>query len=261
LYVTNVPISPLGVPATFYLRLLATKVPLVVLAAVVPGVIEMVRRRHERGIALLRVTAIFVIVPYSLMAAKFLRYSLPMLATVDLIAAVGLASAVGWVLRKTWLSRQTRVATATAAVVALGAGVVMAEQAAAPYYSLFQNAIGKRISDGTPTFPEETYDYGVREAVEAIAAVALPSAVIVSDADSVVAHYLGVGRRGDLVAKSLSADGLQFGRRETWVLVQDEHLTFENQQLVAQLRARHTPWREIRVRDRVALQIFRMEAR
>src|SRR5262249_39744180 len=86
MYVTNVPISPLGVRATFYLRLLATKVPLVVLAAVVPGVIEMVRRRRQRGVVLLRVMAIFVILPYSLMAAKFLRYSLPMLATLDLIA-------------------------------------------------------------------------------------------------------------------------------------------------------------------------------
>ena len=33
LYVTNIPISPLGVPATYYFRLLGTKVPLVLLAA------------------------------------------------------------------------------------------------------------------------------------------------------------------------------------------------------------------------------------
>src|SRR5437867_1402843 len=90
LYVTNVPISPLGVPATFYLRLLATKVPLVVLAALLPGAIELVRRHRERGFVLLRVLAVFVLVPYSLMAAKFLRYSLPMVATLDLIASVGL---------------------------------------------------------------------------------------------------------------------------------------------------------------------------
>src|SRR2546423_2724213 len=100
LYVTNVPISRLGVPMTFYLRLLATKVPLVVLAAAVPGVIEMVRRRRERGFVLLRVFAVFFILPYSLMAAKFLRYSLPMLATVDLIAAVGLVAGLDGLLRK-----------------------------------------------------------------------------------------------------------------------------------------------------------------
>src|SRR6266436_859304 len=49
LYVTNIPISPLGVPATFYLRLLATKVPLAVLGAAAAGLIEVVRRRRERG--------------------------------------------------------------------------------------------------------------------------------------------------------------------------------------------------------------------
>src|SRR5262245_20148702 len=84
LYVTNIPISPLGVPMTFYLRLLATKVPIVVLAALVPGVIEMVRRRHERGFVLLRVLAVFLIVSYSLIEAKFLRYLFLLLVVVVL---------------------------------------------------------------------------------------------------------------------------------------------------------------------------------
>src|SRR5262249_51204210 len=86
LYVANVPVSPLGMPVTYYLRLLATKVPLVVLAAAVPGLIELVRRREERGNVFLRVLLLFLVVPYSLMAAKFLRYALPMLAAVDLLA-------------------------------------------------------------------------------------------------------------------------------------------------------------------------------
>ncbi len=261
LYVTNVPISPLGVPVTFYLRLLVTKVPLVVLAALVPGVIEMVRRRRERGFVLLRVLAVFLVVPYSLMAAKFLRYSLPMLATLDLIAAVGLVSGIGWLLRKTWLSEPTRVTVAALAVAVFGAGVVLAQQTAAPHYSLFQNAIGARVNVDTPAFPEETYDYGVREAVDGIAAVAARSAVIVSDAPAVVRHYLRGQSRPDITVRSLSADGLDARAREAWVIVQDEHLTFENQRLVGQLRARETPWREIRIDDRVAAQIFRVAER
>src|SRR4029077_936330 len=136
----------LGVPAGYYLRLMATKVPLAILAAAIPGVIEMVRRRRERGFVLLRVLAVFVLVPYSLMAAKFLRYSLPMLATLDLIAAVGLVSGIAWLLRKGWLSPVTRVAAAGAAAAVFGAGVVLAQQTAAPYYSLFQNAIGERVN-------------------------------------------------------------------------------------------------------------------
>jgi dolichyl-phosphate-mannose-protein mannosyltransferase len=257
LYVTNVPISPLGVPITYYLRLLGTKVPLVVLAAIVPGVIEMVRRPRERGFVLLRVFAVFFLVPYSLMAAKFLRYSLPMLATVDLIAAVGLVAGLEWLLRKGWLSAATRVGVATLAFVVFGAGLARAQQAATPYYSLFQNAIGARVRTAAPAFPEETYDYGVREAVAGIAAVAAPSAVIASDAPAVVAHYLREQARPDLRVRSLSAEGPDLHARQSWTIVQDEHVTFENDALVLQLRARETPWLEIRVDDRIAVQVFR----
>ena len=144
LYVTNIPISPLGVPVTYYLRLLATKVPLVLLAALVPGVIEMGRRRRERGFVLLRVLCVFLLVPYSLMAAKFLRYSLPMLGTLDLVAAVGLVAGVGWLMRKGWLTLVTRATVSALALVVFGVGLVHAEQEAAPFYSLFQNGIGTR---------------------------------------------------------------------------------------------------------------------
>jgi hypothetical protein len=261
LYVTHVPISPLGVPVTFYVRMLATKVPLVVLAALVPGVIEMVRRRRQRGFALLRVLAIFLLVPYSLMAAKFLRYSLPMLATVDVIAAVGLVSGIGWLLRKGWLPVMTRVTVAGLAVAVFGVGLVQAQQAASPYYSLFQNAVGARIDAGRTVFSEETYDYGVRESVAEIAAVATASAVIVSDVPTVVAHYLREQARPEIAVRSLSAGGIDRRTHDQWVIVQDEHLTFENEQLVGQLRGRETPWREIRIDNRVAAQIFRVGER
>jgi len=200
-------------------------------------------------------------VPYSLMAAKFLRYSLPMLATVDLIAAVGLVSGVEWLLRKGWLSALTRTAAAAATIAIFGTGLVLAQQTAAPYYSLFQNAIGERVNVQPTAFPEETYDYGVREAVDSIAAVAAPSAAIVSDADAVVAHYLHQQRRCDIAVESLSARGIDGSARDTWVIVQDEHLTFENQQLIAQLRSRQAPWREVRIDGRLAAQIFHVEAR
>jgi len=258
LYVTNVPVSPLGVPLTFYLRLLATKVPLVVLAAAVPGVIEIVRRREERGFVLLRVFAVFVIVPYSLMAAKFLRYSLPMLATVDLIAAVGIVSGVAWLLRKQWLSIATRRATAAAAVAVIAVALVRAQHDAAPYYPLFHNALGARLDGRHTAFPEETYDYGVREAVADIAAVAAPDAVIVSDAPAVVAHYVAAQARTDLQVRSLSGRGIDPRAPESWVIVQDEHITFENASLVSQLRAAARPWRQIEIDDRPAAQIFRI---
>jgi hypothetical protein len=261
LYLTNIPVSPLGVPAGYYLQLLATKVPLVVLAAAVPGFIEMVRRRHERGFVLLRVLTVFLLVPYSLMAAKFIRYSLPMLATLDLVAAVGLVAGIGWLLRKSWLSPVTRVAVATLAVATVIVGIVAAPLGAAPYYSLFQNRIGAGRAAAAVTFPEETYDFGVREAVDAIVKAAEPSAVIVTDAPAVAAHYLNGSGRSDLSVRSLSADGIPYGPREVWVIAQDEHTTFEDDLVVQQLRQRMAPWREFHAADALAAQVFRITGR
>jgi hypothetical protein len=260
LYVTNIPISPLGMPPTYYLRLIATKVPLAVLGAAFAGAIELIRRRRERGFILLRVLLLFVLVPYSLMAAKFLRYALPMFALVDVIAGIGIVSGIGWLLRKRWLPMQVRVATACAAAAVLAVGAAAAPASAAPFFSMFQNAIGERLAPPAATFPEETYDYGVREAVSAIAGAAGPHAVIVSDAPDVVAHYLKETTRPDLGVRSLSAGGIPSREPEVWVIVQGEHITFENQLLVSQLQGT-TPWREINAGNVRAAQVFRIERR
>jgi 4-amino-4-deoxy-L-arabinose transferase-like glycosyltransferase len=261
LYVTNIPISPLGVPATFYLRLLATKVPLAVLGATVAGLVELVRRRRERGFVLMRVWLVFVLIPYSLMAAKFMRYALPLFAAIDLVAAVGFIAGVGWLLRKGWLSRVTRVTVSLLAVVVSISALAAGLQSARPFYSLFRNAVGERVGAAGETFPEETYDYGVREAVAAIAETAEPSAFVVSDAPAVVAYYLKTGGRTDLQVRSLSGQGIPYGRRPSWVIVQDDHATFENRDVVEQLRRRSMPWREFRAGDALAAQVFRIPGR
>jgi hypothetical protein len=260
LYVTNIPVSPLGMPVTYYLRLIATQVPLAVLGAAFAGGIELIRRHQERGFVLLRVLLLFLLVPYSLMAAKFLRYALPMFAVIDVMAGVGVVSGIAWLLRKGWLSRPVRIVTAGAAIAVLIVGIVTAPASAAPFFSLYQNAIGERLAPPASVFPEATYDFGVREAVSAIAGAAGPAAVIVSDAPEVVAHYLKLSARPDLRAGSLSADGIPSREAEVWVIVQDEHLTFENEPLIRQLRAT-APWREITAGNARAAQVFRIERR
>ena len=95
----------------------------------------------------------------------------------------------------------------------------------------------------------------------AIGAESAASAVIVTDAAAVAAHYLQSQRRPDLAVSSLSTGTMSLGRREAWVIVQDEHATFENRLLVEQLRAREKPWTEIRAGDRLAAQVFRITRR
>ncbi len=261
LYVTNIPVSPLGVPVGYYLHLFATKTPLVVLAALVPGVIELVRRRHERGFVLLRIMLVLLIVPYSLMAAKFIRYTLPMLAMLDLMAAIGLVSGIGWLLRKGWLAPAARAGVAAVTVVVALTALVAAPLSAAPFYSVFQNGIGARLAAPGTTFPEETYDYGVRESVAAIAAAAGPSAVIVTDAAAVAAHYVRADGRADLRVRSLSARGIPPGQGDVWVIVQDGHLTFENELVVEELRRQDAAWMQVRAGAALAAQVFHLKGR
>jgi hypothetical protein len=59
---------------------------------------------------------------------------------------------------------------------------------------------------------------------------------------------------------SLSASGIPSRESDVWVIVQDEHLTFENQSLMWQLR-RSTPWLEIAAGNTPAAQVFRIERR
>ena len=168
---------------------------------------------------------------------------------------------MAWLLRKSWLSRVTRVSVSIAGLLVSVAGPSFAQQTATPFYSLFRNAVGEHLGAAGEMFPEETYDYGVREAVAAIVETAEPSAVVVSDAPAVVAHYLKTSGRTDLQVRSLSAQGFPNGDRPSWVIVQDEHLTFENHDVVAQLRRRSAPWRQFYAGDALAAQVFRIPGR
>lgn len=245
-----------GVPATYYLQLLATKVPLPVLAAGAVGAVPLVRKHRERGFIWIRVFLVFTLLGYSLFGSKFQRYALPMMIVLDVLAAAGVATAFDWIWRQDW-TRRTRLGLCVAAGVTLAALLLTVQVRAVPFFSAHQNLFGAALAPPVTTFPEEAYDYGVREAVREIAAAAGPGAAIVSDAPMVVEQYLARANRPDLEARSLSQDGLPM-RGEQWVLVQDSHIYFENESLVAQLRQRETPWREYRIRGTVVLQVFRI---
>jgi hypothetical protein len=258
LYANTLLLSRTGIPATFYVEMIATKVPVVVLAALVPGLVEVLRRRRERGFVLLAMWFGLFLVGYSLSATKFLRYALPLFAAIDILAAIGIVAGTRWLLRKSWLLPITRVTVAAAAVTVCVSGPFLAEHVAGPFHSLFRNAIGEALRPAGETFPEETYDYGVREAVAAIADAAQPGAAIVSDAPGVVAYYLARTGRTDLRVRSLSSEGLPASGTIAFVIVQREHLTFENRDLVSEITRTLAPWQEFYAGEALALQVFRV---
>ena len=256
LYLNSSVFSTHGIPATFYVRMLATKVPLVVLAALVPATIELLRHRRERGFVFVTMWFGLFLLGYSLSAVKFLRYGLPLYAAVDILAAIGIVACIRWVLRKQWLLPITRMTVAAAALTVCISGTFLAGHTTAPFYSLFRNGIGEAFAPTGFTFPEETYDYGVREAVAAISRTAQPGAAIVSDAPAVVTYYLAQTKRTDLRVRSLSSEGLPRDGRPSFVVVQPEHLTFENRRLVARLTRVESPWREFRAADVIAARVY-----
>ena len=128
---------------------------------------------------------------------------------------------------------------------------------AAPFYSLHQNVLGAALAPQAYWFPEETYDYGLREATAAIARAAAPGAVVVTDAPAVAAHYLARAGRADVTVRSLSGTGVPRAA-EAWIVVQREHTTFENALVVAQLRQAHAPWLRLHADRAVAVEVFRL---
>jgi 4-amino-4-deoxy-L-arabinose transferase-like glycosyltransferase len=257
-YANTTIFSANGIPASFYLRALATKVPVVVLGAVTAGLIEATRRRRERGFALLNLWFALFLIGHSLTAGKFLRYGLPLFTAIDIFAAIGVVAGIRWLLRKRWLSPMTRVTVSAATLVVCLGGPFLALHSARPFYSLFRNAIGERVAPAGATFTEETYEYGVREAIQSIARIAEPGAVIVSDAPGTVAYYVEHSQRRDLRVRSLSAEGLAPASSSSFVIVQNEHVSFENRNVIADLRRSLTPWREFYAGDALAAQVFRI---
>jgi hypothetical protein len=245
-----------GVPVTYYFHMFATKLPLAVLAGAVVGTVLLFTKRRERGFIWMRVFLLVPIIGYSALGAKFQRYALPMMIVVDMLAAVGLVTAARWLWQRPWPGR-VRAATAAAGTAIVAISLAAAPLRVSPFYSVYQNAIGSALAPPVVTFPEEAYDFAVREAVREIVAEAQPRAAIVSDAPLVVEHYVRRSDRRDIEVRSLSQQGLRLTGEE-WVLVQDSHMYFENATLVAQLRMSLRPRREYQLAGTAVLHVFHL---
>ena len=259
LWVTDVPISALGIPPTFYAVFLLTRLPVVTLIGAVIGGIVAWTRRRERGYVFLRVFFVFQLVGFSVMAAKFLRYSLPILVILDLMAAVGIVAALEWLFKR--LKSNLRPVFMAIACATLAIVLFAGQLHASPFFSMHRTTLARALDANGRRFPEGSYDFGVREAVTRIVASARPGAEVISDVPQVVEFYLSRSSRTDLQVKSLSGSGVFSKTREQWVLVQDAHVYFETEEVIALLRLRHRPIAEFRMDDVTVLQLFRISPR
>ena len=199
IYANNFSASPGGLPMYFYPLLLAIKTPLTVLGAFVGGLIVAVRRRRHVGYLFLVFMLVLWIVPYSLFAAKWLRYILSLLPVVYICAAIGVVELYRYVVR--WVNGAA-VASVRAAVMTLLAiafiGLPLVSSAkSAPAYSMYLNPLG--MGREGYFFPhDEFYDAGLREAIEYVCQHAPPNAVIAGEAPPVFRYYQHRFGRDDL---------------------------------------------------------------
>jgi hypothetical protein len=242
--------TPAGLPPWFYLADLLTKIPLAVLATSAIGVWRL-SHRHDRGAMYVLTFILLTLLPYSLVATKFLRYMLPTLAMLDVAAAVAIADGVALV--------SSARSAAAHRIVAAGAAVVLLAPLAAwlqarPLSALYRNVLGARVSPDRLWFaPDELYDAGLREAVTDVARIAPAHARLVTDAPAVVAFYAAAMGRSDLRIARPEHDT---PRPDDWFIVQQGRVYFENYAAVQKARER-PPLLAVDVRGFRAAEVYR----
>ena len=150
---------------------------------------------------------LFWIVPYSLVGAKWLRYTLSLMPFLYMAAAVGAVAVLAMVRTipgevHDRIKRQRLMATALLVIVLVLLPGWTA-YASAPHYALYSNAIGEKYT--ARFFPhDEFYDDGVSEAIRFVCQHAPQNANIVSETPGVVRYYTEKFGRRDLRSQVLS---------------------------------------------------------
>ncbi|HEX8147394.1 MAG TPA: glycosyltransferase family 39 protein [Pyrinomonadaceae bacterium] len=260
LYHNTVSKAPFGAtPVYFYPLYLLTKTPVPVLAAFAAGLVALWRRRREPGAAFLLFMLLFWLAPYSLMGAKWLRYTLSLMPFVYMTAAVGVAALtrrLAGVLRAG--GSPGLAAWACAASLALFVGVpAWAAVAAAPHYALYTNALAPRPAGYY--FPhDELYDDGLREAIKYVAGHAPPGATLAHETPGVVRHYLARFGREDLRPQVISDPHFDVtgSPAPVYAILQRGRTYFENREELQRVRADFEPETRIVIDGVVAAEVY-----
>ena len=270
LYPNTISSTPFGTPFYFYLLFLAIKIPLPVVAAMIVGLAACARRWREPGPAFLLLMFVLWIVPYSVMGAKWLRYTLSLMPLVYMLAAVGvvwlLERASRWARDRATTSRggaRDPAATLPArAAAALALLVFVAwpawdAYASRPHFALYTNALA--AGSAGHFFPhDEFYDDRLREAIRFVAERAPRGATVVHETPGVVGYYLEEFGRADLQSRVLSDPSyrLEDAPRPAYYLLQRGRTYFENREKMDEVRARLPKIHEELIRGASAVEVY-----
>ena len=260
LYHNVVSKAPFGAtPVYFYLLYLMTKTPTPVLLAFVVGLVALWRRRREPGAAFLLFMLFFWLAPYSLMGAKWLRYTLSLMPFIYMTAAVGVVALTRWLVEVLKAGRSSVLAACVCvASLVLCVGVpAWAAARAAPHYALYTNALAPRPAGYY--FPhDELYDDGLREAIKYVADHAPPGATLAHETPGVVRHYLARFGREDLRSQVISDPQFDVTNEPgpVYAILQRGRTYFENQAEMERVRADFKPETQIVIDGIVAVEVY-----
>jgi hypothetical protein len=247
-----------GTPFYFYLLFLAIKVPLPVLAAFIAGLVECVRRRRHPGHAFLLFMFLFWIVPYSLIGAKWLRYTLSLMPFVYMIAAVGMTALVRWAAAflssrgSLSSSRSLSMASLIAILVFIAAPAWTAYENA-PHYAAYTNVLGGRATGYY--FPHDEF----REAISYVCQEAPQGATIAHETPGVARYYLEKYGRTDLKSRALSEQGFTLAGdapAPAYFILQRGRTYFENEGKVTEVRARYKKVFAVNINGADAVEVY-----
>jgi dolichyl-phosphate-mannose-protein mannosyltransferase len=256
LYKNNMSSTPFwGTPVYFYLLFLAIKVPLLILISFVVGLVVAVRRWRHVGHAFVLFMFLFWIVPYSLIGAKWLRYTLSLMPFVYMLAAVG----VVWLIERITLrfAGRHRTAISVAIVSVFVAFPAFTAFAHRPHYALYTNALA--AGKAGYYFPhDEFYDDGLREAIRYVCEVAPSGATIAHETPAVTRHYLKVFGRTDLNSQAISSKefDVRTATGPVYVIVQRGRTYFENRDEVEYVRANGRRVHDVKINGIIAVEVF-----
>ena len=248
-----------GTPVYFYALFLLIKVPLPVLAALLVGLVECARRWRQPGSAFLLLMFLLWIVPYSLIGAKWLRYTLSLMPFVYMIAAVGIVALVrrgAGLFKQMGMERALRLTGALALLVFI-AWPAWTAHSSCPHYAAYTNALGAgRVGYFFPH--DEFYDDGLREAIEFVSKNAPQGASIVHETPGVVGYYLEKFGRKDIQSRVLSDANFKLADAtpSTYIILQRGRTYFENQEKMQEVRASFRKVYEGFVEDVTAVEVY-----